>query len=143
MADNSSPPYSFGIIIPRKPFSRTKSIIFSGITLQSWFIFQASDILHNSVTGPSRNACSSSLNPGFSILMSDFQSGSPENNCPSHHTVPASIASFSVSDKDGSIFLNSEKKGVEIYFCLSGFIDNARFTKASIPSKVMSRPCSE
>ncbi len=35
--------------------------------------------------------------------MSFCQSGPPVNNSPSHHTVPASSASRSVADMDGSI----------------------------------------
>ena len=83
------------------------------------------------------------LKRGFSIFINDFQSGLPENNCPSHHTVPASIASRSVSDKAGNIFLNMEKKGPDMYCRLSGFIKNVRHTSANTPNKVMSRPCSE
>ena len=59
-----------------------------------------------SLTGPSRNACSSALSVGALISCSLFQSGLPLNSSASHQTVPASSASFSVCDIAGSTFLN-------------------------------------
>jgi len=41
-----------------------------------------------------------------------FQSGRPLNNSPSHQTVPASMASRSVSDIGGRVFLNQRNNGV-------------------------------
>jgi hypothetical protein len=52
--------------------------------------------------GPSMNACSSAVSLGACADRSLFQSGRPVNSSPSHHTVPASSASRSVSDIDGS-----------------------------------------
>ncbi|CSI58923.1 Uncharacterised protein [Vibrio cholerae] len=45
-----------------------------------------------------------------------MKSGLPENSSPSHHTLPASIASFSVCDRGGSTFLNILKAGSLIHF---------------------------
>ena len=49
------------------------------------------------------NACSSAVSLGACADRSLFQSGRPVNSSPSHHTVPASSASRSVSDIVGSM----------------------------------------
>ncbi len=48
------------------------------------------------------NACSSALSCGGLADRSFRQLGAPVNSSPSHHTVPASSASFSVCDIEGS-----------------------------------------
>src|SRR5690606_18760620 len=53
--------------------------------------------------GPSRKACSSSVSRGAGRRSSFDQSGAPEKSSPSHHTLPASSASCSVRDIDGSM----------------------------------------
>jgi hypothetical protein len=56
--------------------------------------------------GPSTKACSSAESFGAGIASILFQSGLPENRSASHHTVPASIASFSVCDMSGRMRRN-------------------------------------
>ena len=63
---------------------------------------QSSYMRHSSSHGPSMNACSSAVSCG-ALLANNFSNlGLPVNSSPSHHTVPASSASFSVCDIDGS-----------------------------------------
>ena len=48
-------------------------------------------------------ACSSAVSCG-ALLANNFSNfGLPVNSSPSHHTVPASSASFSVCDMEGSM----------------------------------------
>ncbi len=73
-----------------------------GRSARACVMSQSSSIAHKSSHGPSRNACSSAVSVGTFADMSFCQSGPPVNNSPSHHTVPASKASRSVADIDGS-----------------------------------------
>ena len=59
-AENSRPPYCFGIIIAKKRFSMMKSQTSFGMSARLWQISQSSSIWHNCSHGPSMNACSSS-----------------------------------------------------------------------------------
>ena len=63
---------------------------------------QSSTLRQSSSHGPSMNACSSAERVGAFAASSFDQSGRPVNSSPSHHTVPASSASRSVSDIVGS-----------------------------------------
>ena len=60
----------------------------------------------------SRNACSSADSVGFGNASSFDQSGLPEKRSPSHHTVPALIASASVSDIGGITLRNAREHAV-------------------------------
>ena len=70
---------------------------------------QSGAIRQSSSVSPSRNACSSAESAGFGYASSFDQSGRPEKRSPSHHTVPALIASASVSDIGGITFRNAAR----------------------------------
>ena len=84
----------------------------SGRSCSSLQIFQSSSIRQSSSTGPSRNACSSSVSAGAGSARSFCQFGRPLKSSPSHHTVPASSASRSVWDMGGSNFRNRPSSGL-------------------------------
>ena len=90
------------MIRPKKRCSRRNAHTGSGSRRCVSQISQSSTRRHNSSTGPSRKACSSSLSLGAGTLSRDFQRGRPENSSASHQTVPASSASCSVVDRRGS-----------------------------------------
>ncbi len=95
------PPYFSGMIMPKNFSSRMKRQTSGGRSRSCQAIFQSSTIAQSWRTGPSMKACSRPLSFAGGIARSAFQSGSPENSSPSHHTVPASIASRSVSEIGG------------------------------------------
>ncbi len=78
-----------------------------GKSARWWVMSQSFSIAHSCSTSLSRKACSSSLKAGLGKASSLSQSGCPLNRSPSHHTVPASIASCSVAEMGGSILRNS------------------------------------
>ncbi len=82
-----------------------------GRSFNSWVIFQSSIIAHSCSVGPSMKACSSGVSLGSGKDSRRFQSGLPENRSRSHHTVPALMASCSVWDIAGVIFLNTPNTG--------------------------------
>ena len=90
------------MIIAKKPFFFRNSHTCGGRSARTWVMSQSSIIRQSSSQGPSRKACSSADSRGGSALASFDQSGSPVKSSPSHHTVPASSASRSVSDIEGS-----------------------------------------
>ncbi|MCY3729983.1 MAG: hypothetical protein OXF98_01460 [Rhodospirillaceae bacterium] len=109
--ENPRPPYAFGMIIEKKPCCLMNVHTCSGRSSSSWVISQSSSSRQSSSVGPSRNACSSSVSAGGGSAASVSQSGMPENSCPSHHTLPASSASRSVSESDGSMSRNASRTG--------------------------------
>src|SRR5690606_30280798 len=94
---NPCPPYSFGMMRPKKR-SRLRKSHTSGGRSRRCHTSQSFVIRHTSSTGPSRNACSSSVRSGKPSASSFRKSGRPENSSPSTQTVPASMASCSVSE---------------------------------------------
>ena len=64
-AEKPSPPYSFGMFMPKNLFFLRKSQISGGRSARSCVISQSSLMLHSSSHGPSRNACSSAESSGF------------------------------------------------------------------------------
>src|SRR5262249_23400052 len=73
-----------------------------GRSRHSQLIFQSSSMAQSSSTGPLRKAFSSSVNVAGGLETSFAQSGLPVKRSASHQTSPASSASRSVSDIDGS-----------------------------------------
>src|SRR3954466_11387824 len=67
----------------------------------------------SSLTGPSRNACSSAVSRDGATASSFAQSGLPANRSASHHTSPASIASRSVSKRVCSTWGAQAKIGLD------------------------------
>ena len=82
-----------------------------GRSASLWFTSHSSTMRHTSSHGPSRKACSSGVNCACGKLCSLCQSGLPLKISPSHHTVPASMASCSVRDISGIIFLKIFRTG--------------------------------
>ena len=113
-AEKPSPPYSFGMIIPRNPCSLINCHSASGRSFSSWVISQSSHNRHNSSTGPSRNSCSSWFNRGCGVASSFSHAGFPLNSSPSHQTVPASSASCSVCETFGNTRRNQSSNRSEI-----------------------------
>src|SRR5699024_1734704 len=111
--ENPRPPYSLGMIMLKKPFSRMKRQASSGRSLSSLLICHSSSIAHNCSTSPSTKPCSSDESAGLSTSNSFFQRGRPENSSASHQTVPASSASRSVSEIDGIADLNQPNRRSE------------------------------
>src|SRR3990172_577840 len=91
------------MIMPKKPLSLMNCQTSGGRSARRCVISQSSSIAHNCSTSLSRNACSLALREGLGKARSLFQFGLPLNNSPSHHTVPASIASCSVAEICGRI----------------------------------------
>ena len=106
-AENPNPPCFFEMSMPRKPCSATRDQILSGISRRSWRISQSSRLRQSSSVGPSRKARSSSVSVIGATDLSFDQSGSPEKSSASHPTVPASSASFSVSETVGMTRLSA------------------------------------
>ena len=102
-AEKPRPPYSFGMIIAKNLRSLRNRQISGGMSSSSCVICQSSSSRQSSSVGPSRNACSSGVSRGAGRLRSLRQSGIPENSSPSHQMPPASSASCSVRDIDGSM----------------------------------------
>src|SRR5438876_2598021 len=100
------------MIMP-KNFSRLmKSQASGGRSRHSQLIFQSSSIAQSASTGPARKAFSSSVRVAGPKASSLVQSGSPVKRSASHQTSPASSASRSVSDMDGSTPRAHEKIGL-------------------------------
>src|SRR5580692_13130163 len=100
------------MIMP-KNFSRLmKSQASGGRSRHSQLIFQSSSMAQSASTGPLRNAFSSSVNVAGGLDKSFAQSGLPVKRSASHQTSPASSASRSVSDIDGSTPRAQEKIGL-------------------------------
>ena len=95
------PPYSSGIIMPKKR-SLFRKLHTSGGRSRRWKTCQSSVISQARSTGPARNASSSWLSPAYGCSPRRSKSGRPENSSASTQTVPASIASFSVLEIAGS-----------------------------------------
>ena len=91
------------MIIAKKPLLLMKSHTCGGRSARRCVMSQSSIIRHSSSHGPSMNACSSAVSCGGVADSSFSQSGPPVNSSPSHQTVPASSASCSVCDIDGSM----------------------------------------
>ena len=110
-AENSRPPYFFGIIMPKKPLSLMYCHTSGGRSRRTCVMSQSSSRRHSSSTGPSRNACSAGDSCALDTANSFSQRGAPLNSSASHHTVPASSASRSVSDMAGRMRRNSANTG--------------------------------
>ena len=93
------------MIIAKKPFFFRKSHTCGGMSARRCVMSQSSTMRHSSSHGPSTNACSSAVSRGAFADSSFGQSGLPLKISPSHQTVPASSASRSVSDIEGSMRL--------------------------------------
>src|SRR5882757_6931450 len=100
------------MIMPKNFFCLMKSQTSGGRSRHSQLIFQSSSIAQSSSTGPWRKAASSSVNAAGALASSFDQSGLPVNRSASHQTSPASSASRSVSDIDGSTPRAQEKIGL-------------------------------
>ena len=89
-----------------------KSQTSGGRSRHSQLIFQSSSMAQSSSTGPLRKAFSSSVSVAGGMANSFDQSGLPVKRSASHQTSPASSASRSVSDIDGSTPRAQEKIGL-------------------------------
>jgi hypothetical protein len=58
-AEKPSPPYDFGMMMPRKPFSRMNFQTSGGRSMRLWVMSHSLSMPQSSSTGPSRKACSS------------------------------------------------------------------------------------
>jgi hypothetical protein len=103
VAEKPSPPYSFGMIMPKNLCFLRYSQISGGRSARTWVISQSLVMRQTSSTGPSRKACSAAVRVGLGCASSCFHCGMPENSSPSKPTVPASSAVFSVSESCGSM----------------------------------------
>jgi hypothetical protein len=104
-AEKPSPPKDFGMMIPRKPFSRMNFHTSGDRSMRWWVVSHSSSIPQSSSTGPSTNACSSALSLAWGYASSLSQSGRPLKRSASHQMLPASRASCSVCEICGSTFL--------------------------------------
>src|ERR1700723_4808522 len=100
------------MIIPKNLLRLTKSHTSGGRSRHSQLIFQSSSMAQSSSTGPWRKAFSSAVNVAGACLSSFDHSGLPVKRSASHQTSPASSASRSVSDIDGSTPRAQEKIGL-------------------------------
>src|ERR1700758_5670787 len=100
------------MIMPKNLRSLMKSQTSGGRSRHSQLIFQSSSMAQSSSTGPLRNAFSSAVSVAGALASSFDQSGSPVKRSASHQTSPASSASRSVSDIDGSTPRAQEKIGL-------------------------------
>src|SRR5574340_1182676 len=91
------------MIMPKKPLIFMNCQTSGGRSARLCVMSQSSSIAHNCSTSLSRKACSAVLSPHLGKASSLFQSGCPLNRSPSHHTVPASIASCSVAEICGRV----------------------------------------
>ena len=112
-AEKPSPPYSFGMIMAKNLWRLRKSHTSGGRSHSSKVICQSLSMWQSSLTGPSRNACSSAVSRDGATASSFAQSGLPANRSASHHTSPASIASRSVSESVGSTWRAQPKIGLD------------------------------
>src|SRR5690606_27714782 len=87
--------------MPKNFSRRIRSQTSGGRSRSRQFSVQSSTSAQSLRTGPSMKACSSGLSVAGGIARSSFQSGLPLKIAPSHQTVPASIASRSVSEIGG------------------------------------------
>src|SRR6185312_7117769 len=110
--EKPSPPCSFGMIMPKNFLALMNSQASFGRSRHSQLIFQSSSMAQSSSTGPLRKAFSSSVRTARGKARSFDQSGSPVKRSASHQTSPASSASRSVSDIDGSTPRAQEKIGL-------------------------------
>src|SRR5437867_1521031 len=140
IAENPSPPYSSGMIIPKNFFSLMNRHA-SGARSPSRSTFHSSTMPQSSSTGPSRKARSRALSGLRWKSRSFFQSGRPEKSSPSHQTVPASSAIRSVSPMRGSARASARMtKGVTVCRRPAGIRSTtaAANTKTRIgPSRIM------
>ena len=88
-AEKPKPPCPCEMSMPRKPLSRTKRQMSSGMSCSSWRMRQSLRRLQSSTVGPSRKARSSSVNVIGAMRRSLDQSGVPLNSSASQPTVPA------------------------------------------------------
>src|SRR5690348_6516402 len=102
------------MIMPKNFFCLMKVQTSGGRSRHFQLIFQSSSMAQSSSTGPLRNASSSAVRVAGEVASSFAQSGLPENRSASHQTSPASNASRSVSDIDGSTRRAQEKISLEI-----------------------------
>src|SRR5581483_11079667 len=100
------------MIMPKNFLALMKSQASLGKSRHSQLIFQSSSMAQSSSTGPSRKARSSSVSVAAGNASSFDQSGLPVKRSASHQTSPASSASRSVSDIDGSTPRAQEKIGL-------------------------------
>ena len=114
-AENSRPPYSFGMIMAKKRCFLINAQTSGGRSPRSCAMSHSSSMRQSSSQGPSMKACSSSDSFGAGLDISRCQFGMPENNSPSHQTLPASSASRSVSDIDGNMLRYTSSAGRVIF----------------------------
>ena len=103
-AEKPRPPYSFGMIMPKNLFFFRYSQISGGRSARTWVISQSLVMRQTS----SHRAVEEGLLFGgqFRLGLAEQHApspGLPENSSPSKPTVPASSATFSVSDSGGRI----------------------------------------
>src|ERR1700760_1890453 len=102
------------MIMPKNFLALMKSQAAFGRSRHSQLIFQSSSIAQSSSVGPLRNAFSSSVRTAAGKANNFDQSGLPVKRSASHQTSPASSASRSVSDIDGSTPRAQEKIGLGV-----------------------------
>ena len=103
-AENPRPPYSLGMIIPKKPFRLMKLPHLGRQVLCRCSICHSSSIAHSSVDRTVDEGLLLRRSARAGLKRSSLaQSGLPENRSPSHQTVPASSAMRSVSPIRGSV----------------------------------------
>jgi hypothetical protein len=90
------------MIIAKKPRDLRKSQTAGGRSPRLWVTSQSSYMRQSSSQAPSMKACSSPVSCGARAANNFSNFGLPVNSSPSHQTVPASSASFSVCDMVGS-----------------------------------------
>ena len=98
--------------MPRKPRSLMNCHTCGGRSLVDVRGLPVGDHRAQLSTSSSRKRCSSAVSAGAGIASSFCQSGRPEKSSPSHHTVPASIASRSVCDIGGITLRKTPNSGV-------------------------------
>src|SRR6201994_4951775 len=102
------------MIMPKNLRRLIKDHASGGRSRHSQLIFQSSSMAQSSSTGPFRNAVSSSVSFAGALARSFDQSGLPVKRSASHQTSPASSASRSVADIDGSTPRAQEKIGLGV-----------------------------
>src|ERR1700759_2481604 len=100
------------MIMPKNFFALMKAHTSGGRSRHSQLIFQSSSMAQSSSTGPLRKAFSSSVSVAGGLDNSFPKSGLPVKKSPPPQTPPASSASRSVSDIDGSTPRAQEKIGL-------------------------------
>src|SRR5262249_48543829 len=106
-----NPPYSFGMIMPKNLLARIKSQTPPGRSLSSQLIRQSSNMPQRRSVGPERKSLSADESAAAGVARSLDQFGLPEKRSASHQTSPASSASRSVSDMEGSALRAQPKIG--------------------------------